>query len=211
MARIRSILGDIEGSAGQLTFSKQNGQNIMRQKVGSNSSNTPAQQNTRSRFKLLADLYKKLAPVLTLGLKPVNGQSAYNRFLGQNFAVTEADAQNVASIDYLQMLISAGAVEPLEDFAATKAQAASDTVSASWTDNSNGAGALAADTVTVVVINKQTGLVVADAEGAVRSDGSLDVSNARLAGVAAANLVAYGFARRFDGSDASATAIEQVA
>jgi hypothetical protein len=33
MARIRSLLGDIEGSAGQITFSKQNGKNILRHKV----------------------------------------------------------------------------------------------------------------------------------------------------------------------------------
>ncbi|UOQ51758.1 DUF6266 family protein [Hymenobacter cellulosivorans] len=210
MARIRSILGDIEGSAGQLTFTKVNGQNILRQKVGSNTSNTPAQQNTRSRFKLLADLYKKLAPALTLGLKAQGGQSAYNRFVGQNFSATSADAQNVASIDYLLMQLSAGSVEPLDDFVASKGPMGSDTITATWADNSNGAGALAADTVTVVVINKLTGLIVTDAEGAVRSDGTLSVTNARFAGVASANLVAYGFARRFDGSDASSTAVEQV-
>jgi hypothetical protein len=58
----------------------------------------------------------------------------------------------------------------------------------------------------VVIINKQTDLMVADAEGTVCSDGNLNVSNTRLAGLAAVNLVAYGF----DGSDASNTATDQV-
>lgn len=75
MARIRSLLGDIEGSAGQITFSKQNGKNILRQKVGSNSSNSPAQQNTRSRFKLLADLFRRFGGAVQLGLKSQGGHS----------------------------------------------------------------------------------------------------------------------------------------
>jgi hypothetical protein len=50
MARIRSMLGTIEGSAGGLTFSSTAGVNLLRQKVGSNNSKSPLQLQQRAKF-----------------------------------------------------------------------------------------------------------------------------------------------------------------
>ncbi|UOQ81016.1 DUF6266 family protein [Hymenobacter sp. 5414T-23] len=211
MARIRSLLGDIEGSAGQMTFSKQNGKNILRQKVGSNSSNTPAQQNTRARFKLLADYYKKFSGLLQSGLKAQGGQSAYNRFVGLNFINTMADAQNVASFDYTKLVLSGGSVEPLAGVGAVL-DAVAGKVTVSFSDNSNSNTALDTDLVRAVVVNKATGRVVAASdEDITRGDGTLEVEDDALVGVPAADLVAYAFAYRADGSDASGTSTVPVA
>ncbi|MET4104789.1 DUF6266 family protein [Hymenobacter sp. UYP22] len=211
MARIRSLLGDIEGSAGQITFSKQNGKNILRQKVGSNSSNSPAQQNTRSRFKLLADLFRRFGGAVQLGLKSQGGQSPYNRFVGQNFANTQADAQNVASVDYTRLVLSNGAVEPLTGVSAAL-DAATGKVTVSFADNSNGNTALDTDLVKALVVNKTTGRVVTAAdEDSTRADGAVELEDDALTGAVAADLVALAFAYRANGSDASATSAAQVA
>ncbi|WBO86095.1 DUF6266 family protein [Hymenobacter yonginensis] len=211
MARIRSLLGDIEGSAGQITFSKQNGKNILRQKVGSNSSNSPAQQNTRSRFKLLADLFRRFGGAVQLGLKAQGGQSPYNRFVGQNFANTQADAQNVATVDYTKLVLSGGAVEPLAGVSAAL-DAATGKVTVSFTDNSNGNTALDTDLVKALVVNKTTGRVVTAAdEDSTRADGAVELEDDALTGAVAADLVVLAFAYRANGSDASATSAAQVA
>ncbi len=211
MARIRSLLGDIEGSAGNITFSKQNGRNILRQKVGSNSSNSPAQQNTRSRFKLLADLFRKFGGAVQTGLKKQGDQSAYNRFVSLNFINTQADALAVASIDYSKLVLSGGSVEPLAGVGATL-DAVTGKVTVSFADNSNGNTALDTDGVKAIVVNKVTGRVVsASDEDVARADGAIEIEDASLMGVAPADLMALAFAYRADGSDASSTSQAQVA
>ncbi|SDY57181.1 DUF6266 family protein [Hymenobacter psychrophilus] len=211
MARIRSLLGDIEGSAGQITFTKQNGVNILRQKVGPNSSNTPAQQNTRSRFKRLAELFRALSIPVRKGLKPQGGVSAYNRFVQQNFANTQADALGVASVDYAKLVLSGGSVEPLARVTAAL-DAVAGKVTVSFFDNSNGNVALDTDGVKALVVNKATGRVVSAAdEDATRADGSIDIEDDALLGVPAADLMVLAFAYRADGSDASSTSQAQVA
>lgn len=211
MARIRSLLGDIEGSAGQITFSKQNGKNILRQKVGSNSSNSPAQQNTRSRFRLLADLFRRFGGAVQTGLKKQGDQSPYNRFVGLNFANTQADAQNVASVDYTKLVLSNGAVKPLAGVSAAL-DAATGKVTVSFADNSNDNTALDTDLVKELVVNKATDRVVTSAdEDSTRADGAVELEDDALTGAVAADLVALAFAYRANGSDASATSAAQVA
>ncbi|OON67299.1 DUF6266 family protein [Hymenobacter sp. CRA2] len=211
MARIYSPLGNIKGSIGNITFSGGAGNNQLRQKIASNGSNTPAQQNTRSRFKLLADLFRKFAGAAQLGLKPQGGKSAYNRFVQQNFVNTQSDAQNVASVDYLKLVLSGGSVEPLSGISAVL-DAVAGKVTVSFADNTNGNTALETDRVKIVLVNKQTGRVVSQADEDVsRTDGSVELDDNALTGTQAADLVAYAFAYRADGSDASATSAAQVA
>ncbi|WP_170172556.1 DUF6266 family protein [Hymenobacter rigui] len=211
MARIYSPLGNIKGSLGNLTFSGGTGDNQIRQKIASNSSNTPAQQNTRSRFKLLADLFRKFSGAAQMGLLTQGGKSAYNRFVQLNFINTQADALNVASIDYSKLVLSGGSVEPLAGVGAVL-DAATGKVTVSFADNTNGNTALETDGVKAVVVNKATGRVMAAAdEDVTRADGSLDIEDNSLQGVAPADLMALAFAYRADGSDASATAQAQVA
>ncbi|WP_246285264.1 DUF6266 family protein [Hymenobacter lapidiphilus] len=211
MARIRSVLGTIEGSAGGITFASRGGLNIMRQKVGSNSSSTPAQQNTRSRFKKLADLFRTLSIPVRKGLMPQGSVSAYNRFIQQNFYNTSADALGVASVDYTKLVLSGGNVELLSRVAAVLDPALGK-VTVSYFDNSNGSSALDTDVVKAVVINKATGRVVAAVdEETGRGDGSIELEDDTLIGVQPADLMVLAFAYRADGSDASATTQVQVA
>ncbi|UYZ60191.1 DUF6266 family protein [Hymenobacter latericus] len=210
MARIYSPLGNIKGSIGNLTFSGGTGNNQLRQKIASNGSNTPAQQNTRSRFKLLAELFRKFAGAAQAGLKTQGGRSAYNRFVQQNFVNTQADAQNVATVDYLKLVLSGGAVEPLSGVAAVL-DAAAGKVTVSFADNSNGNTAVDTDRVKAVLVHKQTGRVLTQAdEDVTRTDGSVELEDDALVGAQPADLVAYAFAYRADGSDASATSAVQV-
>jgi Family of unknown function (DUF6266) len=211
MARIYSPLGNIKGSLGNLTFSGGTGDNQIRQKIASNSSNSPAQQNTRSRFKLLADLFRKFNGTAQMGLKPQGGKSAYNRFVQLNFINTQADATAVASIDYSKLVVSGGSVEPLAGVGAVL-DAVTGKVTVSFADNSNGNTALETDGVKAIVVNKVTGRVVsASDEDVARADGAIEIDDNTLLGVAPANLMALAFAYRADGSDASSTSQAQVA
>ena len=150
MARIRSLLGDIEGSAGQITFTKQNGMNILRQKVGSNSSNTPAQQAIRGRFKLLSQLYQSLITLVTLGLPKQGSQSPYNRFVALNFTATAYDSAT-ASVDMSLLTASqaSGAIDQLDNLAAT---VNAGTVTGQWAPDFGSA----TDLITAVVIDRRT-------------------------------------------------------
>ncbi|MBD2716744.1 hypothetical protein KBK19_16990 [Microvirga sp. STR05] len=211
MARIYSPLGNIKGSLGNLTFSGGAGDNQIRTKIASNSSNTPAQQNTRSRFKLLADLFRKFGGAAQAGLKPQGGKSAYNRFVQLNFINTTADALAVASIDYSKLVLSGGSVEPLAGVGAVL-DPVTGKVTVSFADNTNGNTALETDGVKAVVVNKATGrLVAASDEDIARADGSIELNDDTLMGVVPADLMVLAFAYRADGSDASATSQAQVA
>ena len=201
------MLGTIEGSAGGLTFSSQNGLNVLKPKVGRNNSSSPAQQNTRARFKLLTDLFKRMGPAVRTGLLKQGGLSGYNRFVQQNFFNTEATPENVASIDYSKIVVSGGSVEPLAGVQAAL-NAATGVVTVSFADNSNGGLALDTDRVKVLLVDKTTGRAVGpDDDDATRADGSVDIE---AAGQAAADLVVLAFAYRADNSDASPTSRAQV-
>ncbi|WP_019948785.1 DUF6266 family protein [Hymenobacter aerophilus] len=206
MARIYSPLGNIRGSLGNLTFSGGAGDNQLRTKIASNGSNTPAQQNTRSRFKKLAELFRSLGSTARAGLKRQGNQSAYNRFVGQNFYNTAADALNVASVDYSKLVISSGAVAPVTGL--TAAVRGDGVLLVSYADNSNGNTALDTDRVKVILVNKQTGnAATPDDDEATRADGSVEINTE---GQPAADLMVLAFAYRADGSDASPTTRLQV-
>lgn len=173
MATIRSILGDIEGSAGQLTFARQNGQNVLRQKVGRNASNTAAQQAVRARFALLTRLYRELVGLAKVGLPPVGGQSAYNQFVGLNFGATFYDgATGTAGVDYGQLVVSAGsaAVDQLDNLEATVAP--NGDVTARWSADYGEP----ADRVYVAVLDRTSSRVYLSSYFALRVDGGLTVA-----------------------------------
>ena len=153
MATIRGILGVIEGSAGSSTFSTLNGRNILRQKVGSNGSNSVPQQRTRNQFKALAALHKAgLGTATRAGLLKQNGKSSYNRFVGLNFGTaTSADVNTaVATVDFAKLVVSAGAVLGVARLTAT---AGAGTVAFAFGNNTDGVSGLGLDKVTVVVMN----------------------------------------------------------
>lgn len=205
MATIRGILGVIEGSAGSSTFSTLNGRNILRQKVGSNGSNSLAQQRTRNQFKALAALHKVgLGVVTKLGLLKQNGKSAYNRFVGLNFGTaTSADVNTaVATVDFAKLVVSAGAVLGVAGLTAT---AGAGTVAFAFGNNTDGVSGLGLDKVTVVVVNKLTNLTHA-VTGALRTAGAQALAVPGLTVATKASYAAYAFFKRADGADASLTA-----
>ena len=205
MATIRGILGVIEGSAGSSTFSTLNGRNILRQKVGSNGSNSVPQQRTRNQFKALAALHKAgLGTATRAGLLKQNGKSSYNRFVGLNFGTaTSADVNTaVATVDFAKVVVSAGSVLGTTGLTAT---AGAGTVAFAFGNNTDGISGLALDKVTVVVVNKLTNLAYS-ATGAVRTAGTQALAVPGLTAATKASYAAYAFFKRADGSDASLTA-----
>lgn len=197
------MLGTIEGSAGGITFASRGGINVMRQKVGKNSSNTPAQQAQRSKFGELGRLARKLGAILPNGFKTVGGQSGYNRFMAVNAVAVGLDANQLPVTDYGLLEISAGSITPLSGLA-VGALALGKTVS--WTNNSDGNGALPSDSVYVAIVNKLTGEVATSLGAATRAEGTLDVPAPFLINVAADDLAVYAFAKRALTNEASNTA-----
>jgi len=203
MARIRSMLGTIEGSAGGLTFSSTAGINLLRQKVGTNNSKSPLQLQQRAKFAEIGRLAKALGALLLAGYKRVGFQNGYNQFVGQNIAYTSLDQNNVASIDYARLSVSTGSVTPLVGLAMANS-ATGKTIS--WTDNSDSNQALASDKVYVAIVRTATKQVAQSLGSATHPAGSVDVAASYLAGMAAGELAVYAFARRADNTDASPTA-----
>ncbi|MBD2768478.1 hypothetical protein IC235_11315 [Hymenobacter sp. BT664] len=201
MARVRSLLGDIEGSAGQMTFTKRNGINIMRQKVGSNGSNTFAQRSIRARFAELAIAYSKMPVAIQRGFLKEGAQTSYNRFIGANFKNTTADSDAVGSILYPALILSAGSVLGVANLVAT---ASANSVSFAFANNANGTEGLPTDKITVVVIEKATGATYT-IQGAARSASLQVLAVPGLTAANKANYAAYAFFTRADGADSSTT------
>ena len=197
------MLGTIEGSAGNLTFASRGGLNVLRQKVGKNSSNTPAQQGQRSKFGLLGSLARAMGGILRQGYKTVGGQTGYNRFMSVNARATSLDANRVPLIDFGMLEISAGSVTPLAGLAVAGSAAGQ---RVSFADNSDGNGALSNDKVYVAVVKKATGEVATSLGAVTRASGAVDVPAAFLVGLAAGDLAVYAFAKRAAGTEASNTA-----
>lgn len=203
MARIRAFLGTIEGSAGGTTFVSTGGVNILKQKVGPNSSNSPAQQRQRSRFGAIGRLARKMTALVAAGYKRIGLQTGYSRFVGINTAAVSLDANGVPLIDYGMLQVSSGSTTPLVGLAVASS-ATGQTVS--WTNNSDGNGALANDKVYLAIVKKSTGDVLLQLGSAIRSATTTAVASAALAGVAATDLAVYAFAKREIGGEASNTA-----
>lgn len=203
MARIRAFLGTIEGSAGGTTFVSTGGVNILKQKVGPNSSNSPAQQRQRSRFGAIGRLARKMSALASAGFKRIGLRTGYSRFVGVNTAAVSLDANGVPLIDYEMLEVSSGSITPLVGLAVASS-ATGQTVS--WTNNSDGNGALANDKVYLAIVKKSTGDVLLQLGSAIRSATTTAVASAALAGVAATDLAVYAFAKREIGGEASNTA-----
>lgn len=202
MARIRSMLGVIEGSAGGLTFSKQGGLNVLRQKVGRNGSQAPKQVAQRNKFALIGTLAKNIGMLLQAGFKKIGGASGYNRFVGENIRYTSSDQDLKASLDFSKVSVSSGSIPPLVGLAVADSPTGK---TVSWTNNSDGVDALAGDKVYVAVVKTST-LESAESLGtATRAGGSVLVPAQYLIGLATGDLAVYAFAKRADNSEASAT------
>lgn len=201
MARIRSILGVIEGSAGSVTFSSTAGVNLMRQKVGKNNSKSPAQVSQRAKFAEIGLLAKAFGSVfLGAGYKRQGFQSGSNQFVSQNIAYVSLDQDNVGSVDYSKVSVSSGGVTPLDGLTMA---AATGGKAISWADNSDGNQALASDKVYVAIVRTGTMQVVESLGTKTRADKTVTLQAAYIDGIAAGELAVYAFATRQDNSDAS--------
>lgn len=196
------MLGVIEGSAGGLTFASRGGLNTLRQKVGKNSSKSPAQVAQRTKFGALGRLSRMLGALLVAGYRMIGGRTGYNVFSSVNSKIVTLDSAGLPLIDYALMEISSGSVTPLVGLAVAQA-ANGQTVS--WTDNSNGAGALANDKVYLAIVRKSTGQVFKELGLALRSAATITLADPALVGVAATDLAVFAFAKRAVGQEASNT------
>ena len=202
MATIRPFLGDIEGSAGNVTFDKTGGVNILKQKVGPNSSKSPAQLAQRAKFGAIGRLASKMTALVRAGYKRIGLQTGYSRFVGINTSAVSLDANGAPLLDYGMVEVSSGNITPLMGLAVASS-ATGQTVS--WADNSDGNGALSNDKVYLAVVKKTTGEVITQLGAVQRNAGTAVVAAPLLVGVAAADLAVYAFAKRAIGGEASNT------
>ncbi|MBD2768477.1 hypothetical protein IC235_11310 [Hymenobacter sp. BT664] len=209
MAQIRSLLGDIEGSAGQLTFSKANGVNLMRQKVGNNSSNTPAQAAQRRKFALLARLSSALAPVIRQGFSVAAAKiTAQNAFQRAN-ADLVTDNGMVASIDMARLSISSGIVGGVQNLnLGVEANAVTRELLLTWSDNSDGSAALPTDLIGFAIYSTVLGVVVTDTNVGTRAQEEFATGILVPTGVLPSTYRAYAYFKRANSPATSPTATD---
>ena len=90
MAILNGIISKLNGSAGQLTFKRVNGQTVVSEKVTQTTDRrTSAQMRQRMKWPNLVAMYKGIAPLLNMAFenKP-KGSSDYNMFMRANLSAT---------------------------------------------------------------------------------------------------------------------------
>ncbi|HLR32883.1 MAG TPA: DUF6266 family protein [Fodinibius sp.] len=65
----RRLFGKLSGKIGNVVVSSWKGIPYIRSKPSRNTSNTPAQQNQQSKFKLVIDFVNSIKPVINVGFK----------------------------------------------------------------------------------------------------------------------------------------------
>ncbi len=208
MSTIRSVLGRLNKSMGNVTFSTWKGKNIAKQRVPErNTSNSPAQAAQRRKFAALAKLAGQLGPAIRVGFRvAATDKTEQNVFTKVNFdAVTDNGTEAV--VDYTLLKVSSGTVAGVAGLNAVLV-AVNGIVTVTWADNSDGNTALPTDVIYLEVINKETGKTWFKLGPANRAAGTAEV----LVDVnqAAANLVAYAFFKRLTSTSTSPSAYDQV-
>ena len=136
MARINYIFSAPRGSVDNLTFSNWKATNYVKKKIQTNKSNTPAQAKVRTAFSAAVSVIQPINALIKKGFALYSkNQSEYNAAVAHVIknAVTP-DLQ----IDYTKILISRGGkILPLQN---PTVNAATDSLSVSWEDNSNESG-----------------------------------------------------------------------
>ena len=203
MARLRSVLGVFAGTMADVTFSSWKGKQVAKQKVpDNNTSNSPAQQVQRSRFRLLGILSRLLAPSLRLGFKTSATETTeQNVFVSRNNAAVTMVA-GVATVDLTRLVVASGNVGPVAGLAGVYTPATGRLV-ITWTNNSNGADALPTDLVTVSALTANGGAVANLPLTASRSAAAAGTFLQLPMGLVANTIRLYAFAKRAVGPDAS--------
>lgn len=107
------LLGNLTQKVTNLVMYKSNGRGIVRGKpLKVKNPRTPQQLTQRAKMKLLVELSRRFAPVITVGFASRAGkQSVYNAFVSANMPQVTVDENFVADIDFSKILCSAGGLE----------------------------------------------------------------------------------------------------
>lgn len=210
MGIIRGALGKIDQSVGDVTFSQWKGRNVVKQKVpATNTSNSPAQYEQRTRFAAMGRAAQYLAPLFRIGFNnAATSITQYNIFVKRNFQyVTFNDPD--AEVLWDQLVVSSGTVGAPAQVAAAYDNATKK-VKVTWEDNSNGADALSSDKAYIGIWDQTTNTLYTSMGTVTRSSGAAGVSINVKSPFSAPASVVYIFFRRATSTATSPSVVSMV-
>ena len=116
MAEFNSyLLGKAKKSVGNITLCYSRGKNIAKAKIFSRKDNpTPEVLAQRVKMKPLVQLSRSLLPVIRKGFVGVGNGSTSNAFVAKNMKAISVSEENVPTIDFEHLLVSAGVLNPVK-------------------------------------------------------------------------------------------------
>ncbi|WP_099290794.1 DUF6266 family protein [Butyricimonas sp. Marseille-P3923] len=114
MAEFNSyLLGKAKKSVGNITLCYTRRKNIAKAKIFSRKDNpTPEMLAQRARMKVLVQLSRNLLPVIRKGFVGIGNGSTSNAFVARNMKAVEVNEQNVATVNFDQLLVASGILNP---------------------------------------------------------------------------------------------------
>jgi hypothetical protein len=171
MAKLTNkILGNVNGTIGNITFSKWKNSSVIRAKSeGGRTEFTVSQKIVQEKFKLISAHAKALLPILKAGFNDfTKDKTEYNVFFSENFGIITGTLGSLV-IDYTKMILSKGGLETLNSLVASQATNA---VKFDWSWNNYGIGI---DKVVFIMFEPSLKTMITD-ETALRSANTYNLS-----------------------------------
>lgn len=210
MGIIRGVLGKIDQSVGDVTFTQWKGRNVVKQKVPArNTSNSPAQAAQRLKFGELGKLARALAPGFRVGFRnAATTTTEYNVFVKRNSdAVVFTDPG--VSVNFEEIEVSAGTVTPLTGVVMT-GNPTDRTIKIVWANNSDGNDAQPTDLVYIIALQADSYRTATSLGMSIRSAGAAGIVLQTPDGDGGAWYV-YAFTRRAMSTATSNSIVQEVA
>ena len=202
-----SISQEVNRSVGGQTFYKWRGEMLVRMKIKSNSSSTPAQQRQRQLFAELLRWCGIFSGVAALGFPGrARKQSPENAWAQANAGIVTLDTEGEVMVDYSRIICSKGTLEAPEVTVTFNAEDGS--LSFLHSVDEDGRGKYATDRLFVVLLDKMRKKVKVHELN--RRKDTAPVTVMLKDGWDVENLCIYAFYLREDGRRASATTYVEI-
>lgn len=168
----QGVLGGFSGKVGTVIGFIRNGIAYMRGLALSHTdANTPAQQEQRAKFSLVAKFLRPFAALLHMGFKPAESSSSgFNAAMSYHMENAVKGLYPALEIDYTKVLLCKGSLPGALNAEAVSVQAGK--IDFTWDNNDWDAGADALDKVVLVAYNPLIQKSVSEIGAATRAGGS---------------------------------------
>lgn len=149
-----AIARRLKKSAGEQTFCRLKGQNVVKMKIEENTSNTPAQQRQRRVFAMMSDLAYLFEEASAIGYpsRPI-ALTPVNAFMQANNEVVTVNDKDELIVDYEKIACSKGRLKIPET--TVEANAENGTLTFTHVSQGNGFRRYASDRLYAVVLEKK--------------------------------------------------------